>query len=129
MTLRIHELAKELHVSSKELLEKLKPLSIDAKSHMSVLTDEAISLIRNSFRAPAPKTTKPSTTSKEFSKTREYVDGRFSSETPFVNTGDFKEKSKPLLVGESKQNICLEILGVQEYLLLEFLKIKNMQQE
>jgi len=44
--MRVHELAKELKVSSKDLIEKLKGLKIDAKSHMSVLTEENVRALK-----------------------------------------------------------------------------------
>jgi len=40
--LKIHELAKELNVSSKRLMEKLEEIGIHPKSHMSTLTDEEV---------------------------------------------------------------------------------------
>jgi translation initiation factor IF-2 len=52
MSVKVHELAKELKVTSKELIEKLKALHIDVKSHMSVLTDDHVRKVRE---ASAPK--------------------------------------------------------------------------
>lgn len=47
MTIKIHELAKELNMNSKELLERVNAMGIEAKSHMSGLSDiDAIS-VRN----------------------------------------------------------------------------------
>ena len=46
MSVRVHELAKELKLTSKELIDKLKALKVDAKSHMSVLTDENVYVIQ-----------------------------------------------------------------------------------
>lgn len=63
MSIRIHELAKDLKLTSKELIQKCKPLKIDAKSHMSVLTAEDVKAIKNSLKpaaAPAKKIEKPS---------------------------------------------------------------------
>lgn len=40
--LKIHELAKELNVSSKRLMEKLEEIDIHPKSHMSTLTEEEV---------------------------------------------------------------------------------------
>lgn len=40
--MRVHELAKELGVSSKELLAELSSMDIEAKSHMSTLGDDAV---------------------------------------------------------------------------------------
>jgi translation initiation factor IF-2 len=59
MTLKIHELAKELNMNSKELLEKINSMGIEAKSHMSVLSDiDAISVRNNINRSKASKETK-----------------------------------------------------------------------
>ncbi|MBN7772142.1 translation initiation factor IF-2 [Clostridium aminobutyricum] len=59
MTLKIHELAKELNMNSKELLEKINNMGIEAKSHMSVLSDiDAISVRNNINRSNASKETK-----------------------------------------------------------------------
>ena len=38
--IKLYELAKEMNVASKELLEKAKKMGIELKSHLSVLTDE-----------------------------------------------------------------------------------------
>jgi len=40
--LKIHELAKELNVSSKRLMEKLEEIGIHPKSHMSTLSDDEL---------------------------------------------------------------------------------------
>ncbi len=60
MSLRVHELAKELKLTSKELIDKLKGLKVDAKSHMSLLTDENVKRLKESLTPSAkPKTEKP----------------------------------------------------------------------
>ena len=47
---RIYELAKELGVSSKELINVLKTeFNVDVKNHMSVLSDEDSELIKELF--------------------------------------------------------------------------------
>ena len=43
--MRVHELAKELDLTSKELLVKLHDLGVEAKSHMSKLEDDAVELM------------------------------------------------------------------------------------
>lgn len=45
--MRVHELAKELNIGSKELLERLKQLNFPAKSHMSVIDDETAEIIKH----------------------------------------------------------------------------------
>ena len=53
MTVRVHELAKELKLTSKELIDKLKALKVDAKSHMSVLTDENVKALKAAMKPAA----------------------------------------------------------------------------
>ncbi len=45
--MRIHELAKELGVDSKELLKKLKKLNFPVKSHMSSVDEETAEIIKH----------------------------------------------------------------------------------
>ena len=47
--LRVHELAKKLNVSNKELLEKLKELGIEAKSNLSSVSDEDVQKVTNAY--------------------------------------------------------------------------------
>ncbi len=51
--MRVHELAKELNLSSKELLEKLQTLGVEAKSHMSRLEDAGVKLVKEGLGKPA----------------------------------------------------------------------------
>ena len=47
MAIKVHELAKELNLSSKEVLEKLGTMGIEAKGHMSALSDIDAIAVRN----------------------------------------------------------------------------------
>jgi translation initiation factor IF-2 len=44
--MRVHELAKQLNLDAKELIVKLQEFGIEAKSHMSALTDEQVAAIK-----------------------------------------------------------------------------------
>ena len=56
--LRVYELARDLNMTNKVLLEKLGDLEISVKSHMSALDDDIIAKIRSSFfSAPEKKET------------------------------------------------------------------------
>lgn len=44
--MRVHELAKEFNLQSKELIDKLHELKLDLKSHMSTLTDDQAAMAR-----------------------------------------------------------------------------------
>ncbi|MFO7871352.1 MAG: translation initiation factor IF-2 [Kiritimatiellia bacterium] len=50
--MRVHELARELDVPSKELLGKLRELGVSVKSHMSAVDDETAALIREEHARP-----------------------------------------------------------------------------
>ncbi len=47
--IRVYELAKELGLSNKELLEKLKQLDLNVKNHMSSLNDQEVKFIKNNL--------------------------------------------------------------------------------
>ena len=44
--MKLYELAKEMEITSKELLEKAKKIGINVKSHLSSLEDEDIKILR-----------------------------------------------------------------------------------
>ena len=46
---KIHEIAKEIGMTSKELIEKVKELGIEVKNHMSVLSEEDIARVKASL--------------------------------------------------------------------------------
>ena len=61
--MRVHELAKELEVSSKDLINQIRNLGQEVKTHMSVVSDEIIPLIRKVHgHAVKPGTAKKSKT-------------------------------------------------------------------
>ncbi|MHC1730233.1 MAG: translation initiation factor IF-2 [Syntrophobacteraceae bacterium] len=47
--LRVHELAKELNMENKDLIDRIEKLGIQVKNHMSTLTDAAVLKIRQQF--------------------------------------------------------------------------------
>jgi translation initiation factor IF-2 len=47
--MRVHELAKELNMNNKELLDRLVKLGILVKNHMSTLTESAVLKVRQQF--------------------------------------------------------------------------------
>lgn len=53
---RIYEIAKELNVDSKLIVEKLKEMHVDVKNHMSSITEEESARVRQAFqKTAAPK--------------------------------------------------------------------------
>ncbi len=47
--MRVHELAKELNMNNKELIERILKLGFTVKNHMSTLTETAVQKIRQQF--------------------------------------------------------------------------------
>lgn len=64
--IKIHEIAKELGVNSKEVVEKAKELGIEVKSHLSSVDEANANKIRESYKNKTPKTV--SKTQKESKK-------------------------------------------------------------
>ena len=56
--LKVHELAKELGLESKELIKKAKEVGIEVTSHLSSLEEEQIQKIKNIFENKGVKTQK-----------------------------------------------------------------------
>ncbi len=67
---KIHELAKELNKSSKEVMDFLNKNGVEVKSHMSSIEDTQIDMVKKEFapKAEAPKAEAPKT---EAAKTEE----------------------------------------------------------
>ncbi len=53
MAMKVHELAKEMNLNSKDILERAEKLGISVKSHMSVLSDSDIKKIKEGARPQA----------------------------------------------------------------------------
>ena len=52
--LRVHELARELNMENKDLIDRIDKLGIQVKNHMSTLTDSAVLKIRQQFSEVRP---------------------------------------------------------------------------
>jgi len=53
--MRVHELAKELNVNNKDLIERIVKLGIQVKNHMSTLNDSSIQKVRQHFGGARPE--------------------------------------------------------------------------
>ncbi len=47
---KIHEIAKELDLTSKELIEKAKALGIEVKNHLSSVDEDIVTKIKNNLK-------------------------------------------------------------------------------
>ena len=50
--MRIHELAKELDLKAKDIYPQLKKLGIEFKNHMSTISDDDVSRVKNLLNPP-----------------------------------------------------------------------------
>ena len=62
--IKIHEIAKELGLTSKQIIEKANSLGIDVSSHLSSVDEEQEKRIKDSFNGKSGKTEKESKASK-----------------------------------------------------------------
>ena len=51
---RIYEIAKEVGVDNKVVVQKAKDLGLDVKNHMSSVDDSQVAKLKNSFQNSAP---------------------------------------------------------------------------
>ena len=51
---KVHELAKELNIQSKEILQYLSEQNIEVKSHMSSIEDDVIRVVKKKFAKSEP---------------------------------------------------------------------------
>jgi len=58
MTVRVHELAKELNIPSKDLVQRLMKLRVAVKGPMSAVDDEMVARIRQAVATLKPSLTK-----------------------------------------------------------------------
>ena len=55
MSKRVHALAKETGLSSKEIIAKLKKLNVEVKGHMSAVEDDAVKKLLSSLKVKEAK--------------------------------------------------------------------------
>ena len=53
--IKIHEIAKKMGLSSKEVLEKAQELGMEVKSHLSALEEDAAKTLENSLKKDKKK--------------------------------------------------------------------------
>ena len=88
--MRVHELAKELNITSKELIEKANEmLGLSLKSHSSTVGDSYISKIRSFYANPSQKTTikpKAFVVKKQKQSEEMQVEQKRNNEAPIIKT-------------------------------------------
>ncbi|MBF0450367.1 MAG: translation initiation factor IF-2 [Candidatus Magnetomorum sp.] len=100
--LRVYELARELNLTNKVLLDRMKKLKISVRSHMSALEDDAVLSIRDSFTSTKKqekevdeKRVKPTIIRRRRRKKRPHTDIEPGSEASRSQKNGIKKKSSP----------------------------------
>lgn len=95
---RVYELAKELKISSKELIEKIKDLDINVSSHMSSLEKEEADMIKELIEEEREfSKNKSNTTNKKKSKNKK------SNKPKQETSKKFKQKGKKKINNQEKE--------------------------
>ena len=97
--IKIHELAKEFGVQSKEVIAFLQSKGIEAKAAQSAVEDDAAGLVRKHFGSGAPK---PEAEEKESKAAPKAKESTKTAETKEVVKTDTKEAGKPV---ENKETV------------------------
>ena len=97
--IKIHELAKEFGVQSKEVIAFLQSKGIEAKAAQSAVEDDAAGLVRKHFGSGAPK---PAAEEKESKAAPKAKESTKTAETKEVVKTDTKEAGKPV---ENKETV------------------------
>ena len=97
--IKIHELAKEFGVQSKEVIAFLQSKGIEAKAAQSAVEDDAAGLVRKHFGSGAPK---PAAEEKESKAAPKAKESTKTAETKKAVKTDTKEAGKPV---ENKETV------------------------
>ena len=97
--IKIHELAKEFGVQSKEVIAFLQSKGIEAKAAQSAVEDDAAGLVRKHFGSGAPK---PAAEEKESKAAPKAKENTKTAETKEAVKTDTKEAGKPV---ENKETV------------------------
>ena len=85
--MRVHELAKELNITSKELIEKAnETLGLSLKSHSSTVSDSSIDKIKALYTKEVKPTSKPKAFIVKKQKPVEVVEKEVKKEEPVIKT-------------------------------------------
>ena len=107
MAVKVFELARELEVQSKELLEKASGLGIELKSHMSTLSEGDIAKLKSAYakgeaKSNASETAKPAAGRKRLPIGRPIVDDSYFANRNKAEESD--KKAEPEVKKEKEEN-------------------------
>lgn len=124
---RVYELAKELNLSSKDLISKLNDLDIKVKNHMSTLEDEEVELIMDLLRDKPQQTEEVHQKEEEdiFEDNLEDIEEERVYKKSFKKGGKKNKKNnKKAVLTEEKEEDEIKIITIPEFLTVKELAEK-----
>lgn len=105
--MRIYEFAQQYALSSKDIIDILQSHGLEAKSHMSVLSDEAISLLEKKINKNNKEVVKTSSSVKVDESVQKVIHDKESDLVSVVQSRDSKK--------ESTVSIVLEQMSIEAF--------------
>ncbi len=99
--MRVHELAKELNMNNKELLDRIMRLGIQAKNHMSTLTESAVLKIRQQFSENRTETVEQTRVARGIIRRRKKVSDEMEGAVALAPTEEAMPLESPEALGEA----------------------------
>jgi len=118
MSIRVHKLAKELKLSSKDLIEKLRSLKISVKGHMSAIDENVAENLRRKLSAKTSKKTEKKKESKKIEPKKEKLS------LPKVEEKKVEEKIEPTPKAKEEKIAPLKPLEIELPLTIKQLSVK-----
>ena len=103
---RVHELAKTLGINSKKLIERLKELGVEVKTHMSAIDDEIVNTVLELYTSEESTSSEPDKVKAESDKSPKKDEKQNVSENKTKKDNNkLDDKGASSEIGEEKPGI------------------------
>ncbi|HEU24911.1 MAG: translation initiation factor IF-2 [Mesoaciditoga sp.] len=99
--IRVHELARRLNMTSKELLAELEDLGVDAKNHMSTLDESVVNMLVEIYNSEDDES-ETIAKQKKPSKPKEHIEEEIFEEKPKKTEDEIVHVEKTIEIEEGK---------------------------
>ncbi|MGC9140588.1 translation initiation factor IF-2 [Athalassotoga sp.] len=99
--IRVHELARRLNMTSKELLAELEDLGVDAKNHMSTLDESVVNMLVEIYNSEDDES-ETIAKQKKPSKPKEHIEEEIFEEKPKKTENEIVHVEKTIEIEEGK---------------------------
>ena len=107
--IRVHELAKEIGMPSKQLVDTLQGMGLNIKNHMSTMEENQVNWVKKKLEESASPTVKPKQEAKATNQVTPGQDARRSSGVDQTRDSQPRQQSKP--VPEQKRQTRSDLQG------------------